>query len=69
MTTSLTHLDKSKREQLIKEIKNMEMFDELAYCIEDRDYDQNYIIKLDCGYLFKARYASDYAYIPEIDFI
>ena len=69
MTTYLAHLDKSKREQLIKEIQNMEMFDELAYCIEDRDHDLNYVIKLNQGYLFKAKYADNYVYISEADFV
>lgn len=69
MTTSLTHIGKSKREQLIKEIQNMEIFDELAYCIEDRDYDLNYVIRLNQGYLFKAKYADNYVYISEVDFV
>ena len=69
MTTYLTRLDKSKREKLIKEIQNMEMFDELAYCIEDRGFDLNYVIKLNQGYLFKAKYAGNYVYISEADFV
>ena len=69
MTTYLAHLNKSKREQLIKGIQNMEMFDELAYCIEDRDHDLNYVIKLNQGYLFKAKYADNYVYISEADFV
>ena len=69
MTTYLTRLDKSKREQLIKEIQNMEMFDELTYCIGDGDRDLNYVIKLNQGYLFKAKYADNYVYISEVDFV
>lgn len=69
MKISSQKLSKSDRERLVKEIEKMEMFDELAYCIEDRDHDQNYIIKLNYGYLFKAKYANDYAYIAEVDFV
>lgn len=69
MTTSLMHLDKSKREQLIKEIKNMEMFDELTYTIDDDGATRNYLVKLNPGYLFKAKFSSNYVYVPEIDFI
>lgn len=69
MTISLRKLDKSDRERLVKEIEKMETFDELTYCIEDRDYDLNYVIKLSCGYLFKAKYANNYVYIAEVDFV
>jgi len=69
MAISLQKLDKGDREHLVKEIEKMEIFDELAYCIEDGDFDLNYVIKLNQGYLFKAKYADNYVYISEVDFV
>lgn len=68
MTISSQKLSKSDRERLAKEIEKMEMFDELTYCIEYGN-DFNNIIKLNNGYLFKAKYTDNYVYIAGADFV